>query len=231
MKLGSFDTGIIVGYLVLTVIIGFILTKRAAKGLNSYFMADKKLPFWILGVSDAGGMFDITGTMWLVYIVFVYGLKSIWLPWLWPVFNQIFLMVYMSKWMRRSNVMTGAEWISTRFGSGRGGVLAHLSVVTFALVSVIGFLAYGFAGIGKFLAPFLPWGFSPNTYAIALMLMTAVYVVAGGMYSVVITELLQFTVLTISSVAVAIVAMVKISPKPFRRQCPPVGRTFFSAGI
>ena len=85
-------------------------------------------------------MFDITGTMWLVYIVFVYGLKSVWLPWLWPVFNQIFLMVYMSKWMRRSNVMTGAEWISTRFGSGRGAVLAHLSVVVFALVSVIGFL-------------------------------------------------------------------------------------------
>ena len=60
MKLGAFDTSIIVGYLVLTIIIGFVLTKRAAKGLNSYFMADKKLPFWILGVSDAGGMFDIT---------------------------------------------------------------------------------------------------------------------------------------------------------------------------
>jgi solute:Na+ symporter, SSS family len=220
MKLGLLDTSIIIGYLILTVVIGFVLTKRAAKGLNSYFMADKKLPFWILGVSDAGGMFDITGTMWLVYIVFVYGLKSVWLPWLWPVFNQIFLMVYMSKWMRRSNVMTGAEWINTRFGSGRGAVLAHLSVVTFALVSVIGFLAYGFAGIGKFLAPFLPWGFSPNTYAMSLMLLTAVYVVAGGMYSVVITELLQFTVLTISSVAVAIVAMVKISPEAISAAVP-----------
>jgi Na+/proline symporter len=227
MKLGLIDTSIIIGYLLLTVAIGFVLTKRAAKGLNSYFMADKKLPFWILGVSDAGGMFDITGTMWLVYIVFVYGLKSVWLPWLWPVFNQIFLMVYMSKWMRRSNVMTGAEWINTRFGSGRGAVLAHLSVVTFALVSVIGFLAYGFAGIGKFLAPFLPWGFSPNTYAMSLMLLTAVYVVAGGMYSVVITELLQFTVLTISSVAVAIVAMVKISPEAISAAVPAGWKNLF----
>ena len=227
MKLGSFDTAIIVGYLVLTIIIGFVLTRRAAKGLNSYFMADKKLPYWILGVSDAGGMFDITGTMWLVYIVFVYGLKSVWLPWLWPVFNQIFLMVYMSKWMRRSNVMTGAEWIGTRFGSGRGGVLAHLSVVTFALVSVIGFMAYGFAGIGKFLAPFLPWDFSPNTYAIVLMALTAVYVVAGGMYSVVMTELLQFTVLTISSVAVAIVAMVKVSPEAISAAVPAGWKNLF----
>nr|HQI50244.1 sodium:solute symporter [bacterium] len=157
MTLSPLDIGIVIGYLILTVLIGFIVSKRASKGLNSYFLADKGLPYWILGVSDASGMFDITGTMWLVYVVFVYGLKSVFLPWLWPVFNQVFLMVFMSKWMRRSNVMTGAEWIGTRFGGGRGGVLAHISVVVFALVSVIGFLAYGFAGIGKFLAQFLPW--------------------------------------------------------------------------
>jgi solute:Na+ symporter, SSS family len=220
MKPGHLDISIIVAYLILTVIIGVVLTKRAARGLNSYFLADKGLPFWILGVSDAGGMFDITGTMWLVYIVFIYGLKSVWLPWLWPVFNQVFLMVYLSKWMRRSNVMTGAEWIPTRFGNGRGGVLAHVSVVAFALVSIVGFLAYGFAGIGKFVAPFLPWDFSPNTYAMALMGITSVYVVAGGMYSVVLTELLQFTVLTISSVAVAVVAMVTISPEAIQAVVP-----------
>jgi solute:Na+ symporter, SSS family len=206
MKLGTIDLTIIFGYLVLTVIIGSLLARKASKGLSSYFLADKGLPYWILGVSDASGMFDITGTMWLVYVVFVYGVKSVFLPWLWPVFNQVFLMVYMSKWMRRSNVMTGAEWINTRF-SGKGAVLAHISVVVFALVSVIGFLAYGFAGIGKFLAQFLPWGLPPNVYATILMLITAIYVVAGGMYSVVITELLQFTVLTVSSITVAFVAI------------------------
>jgi hypothetical protein len=53
-------------------------------------------------VSIASGMFDISGTMWLVYLLFIYGLKSIWIPWLWPVFNQIFLMVFLSLWLRRS---------------------------------------------------------------------------------------------------------------------------------
>jgi Na+/proline symporter len=211
MKLGLIDIGIICCYLVLTIIIGFLLTRRASKGLDSYFLADKGLPFWILGVSNASGMFDITGTMWLVYLTFVYGLKGIWIPWLWPVFNQIFLMVFLSKWMRRSNVLTGAEWINTRFGLGKGAVLAHISVVVFALVSVIGFIAYDFAGIGKFAALFLPWDISPDTYAIILMLVTAVYVVAGGMYSVVVTELLQFAVMTVSCVGVAIVAISKTS--------------------
>jgi SSS family solute:Na+ symporter len=211
MKLGLIDIIIILGYLALTIFIGFLLTRRASKGLDSYFLADKGLPFWILGVSNASGMFDITGTMWLVYLTFVYGLKGVWIPWLWPVFNQIFLMVYMSKWMRRSNVLTGAEWINTRFGFGKGAVLAHISVVVFALVSVIGFIAYDFSGVGKFAALFLPWDLSPNTYAMILMLVTAVYVVAGGMYSVVVTELLQFVVMTISCIGVAVVAIVKTS--------------------
>jgi len=33
----------------------------------------------MLGISDASGMFDIAGTMLMVYWLFVYGLKSIWL--------------------------------------------------------------------------------------------------------------------------------------------------------
>ena len=76
---------------------------------------------------------------------------------LWPVFNQIFLMVDPSGWLRRSGVTTGAEWIKFRFGNGLGAQLSHLIVVLFALVSVIGFLSYGFKGIGKFAVDFLPW--------------------------------------------------------------------------
>ena len=55
----------------------------------------------MLGLSNASDMYDVTGTMWLVTLCVVYGLKSIWIPWVWPVFNQIFLMVYLSTWLRR----------------------------------------------------------------------------------------------------------------------------------
>lgn len=227
------DICIIIGYLILTIFIGFLLTKKASKGLDSYFLADKGLPYWVLGVSNASGMFDITGTMWLVYLTFVYGLKGVWVPWLWPVFNQIFLMVFLSKWMRRSNVMTGAEWINTRFGYGKGAMLSHLSVVVFALVSVIGFIAYDFAGVGKFATMFLPWQFSAdpvinaNWYASGLMLITAVYVVAGGMYSVVITELLQFVIMTVSCIAVGIVAMSKTSAASIAAAVPEGWKNLF----
>ncbi len=211
MQLHAIDISIIILYLISTVVVGFLISKKASKNMDSYFLGGKSIPWYILGVSNASGMFDITGTMWLVYLLFVYGLKGVFMPWLWPVFNQIFLMVYLSCWLRRSNVMTGAEWMKTRFGTGTGSQLSHIIIVIFAIVSVIGFLAYGFKGIGKFSSVFLPWDLTPNQYGLIFMGITTLYVVKGGMHSVVLTELIQFGIMTIASIAVGIIAMNQVT--------------------
>jgi SSS family solute:Na+ symporter len=229
MKLHALDLAIIVIYFVAVILIGLWVSRRGSKDLNSYFLGGKTLPWYLLGISNASGMFDISGTMWLVYILFVYGLKSLWLPWLWPTFNQIFLMMFLSAWLRRSNVLTGAEWIQTRFGRGRGANLAHLSVVFFALVNVVGMLAYAFKGIGKFASVMLPWHFTSNTtglftdaniYAVIIMGLTSVYAIKGGMVSVVITEVMQFTILTVTSVAIGLIAVWKVSPETIHKVIP-----------
>jgi Na+/proline symporter len=220
MNLHAIDIAIIVAFLLTSVLVGYWVSHRASRDTKSYFLGGNILPWYVLGVSNASGMFDIAGTMWLVYLLFIYGLKSVWIPWLWPVFNQIFLMVYLSAWLRRSNVTTGAEWITTRFGTGRGSRLSHLIVVIFALFSVIGFLTYGFKGIGKFATDFLPWHFSANQYALVLMAITTIYVVKGGMFSVVITEVLQFCLLSIASIAIGVIAIARVSPEALRRVIP-----------
>ena len=220
MQLHWIDIGIIILYLIATIIVGFWVSKRASKDMKSYFLGGNALPWYMLGVSNASGMFDISGTMWLVYVTVTYGMKGVWLPWVWPVFNQIFLMVYMSIWLRRSNVMTGAEWIQTRFGKGGGATASHIIVVVFALVSVIGFLAYASKGIGKFAGEFLPGHLSDDTYAWILMGITTFYVVKGGMFSVVFTEVIQFCILTIASIAIGIIAMMKVSPDLLNKVVP-----------
>ncbi len=229
MKFHAVDIAIIIGYFAAVIMIGLWVSRRGSKDMDSYFLGGKALPWYMLGVSNASGMFDISGTMWLVYILFVYGLKSLWLPWLWPTFNQIFLMMFVSQWLRRSNVMTGAEWIQTRFGRDTGASLAHLSVVFFALVNVIGLLAYAFKGIGKFAVVMLPWRFpwganpifsDENTYAIIILGLTSLYVVKGGMVSVVITEVMQFTILTVTALVIGCVAMYRVSPDMFAHSIP-----------
>jgi Na+/proline symporter len=251
MQLHWIDVAIIILYLLATIFVGFWVSKRASKDMKSYFLGGNTLPWYMLGISNASGMFDIAGTMWLVYITASCGLKGVWLPWLWPVFNQIFLMVYMSIWLRRSNVMTGAEWIQTRFGKGNGATASHIIVVVFALVSVIGFLAYGAKGIGKFAEVFLPcnlssntspfllhlvgtfdqqtmtWHLSPDTYAFILMGITTFYVVKGGMFSVVFTEVVQFFILTVAAICIGVIAMVKVSPAILDKVVPNGWRDVF----
>lgn len=220
MSLHWIDITIIVAYLLSTILIGLLLKKKASKDIKSYFLGGKTLPWYMLGLSNASGMFDISGTMWMVTLCFVYGLKSIWIPWLWPVFNQIFMMVYLAVWLRRSNVLTGAEWIRTRFGDGPGGKLSHMIVIVFAIIGVLGFLSYGFIGIGKFIQIFVPWEnvspyvpfavseeYVPHFYGVLFTAIATIYVVLGGMYSIVWTDLLQFTIMTFSAFAVGIIAM------------------------
>lgn len=223
MTLHLIDFLIIGAYLLATVMIGFFLKKKAQKNKKSYLLGGNDLPWYMLGLSNASGMFDISGTMWLVTLGFVYGLKSIWIPWLWPVFNQIFLMIFLSIWLRRSNVTTGAEWIQTRFGTGKGASLSHNIVVVYALISCLGFLAYGFIGLGKFMLIFIPWEwvcsvtglpadivapqYIPHLYGLVFTLFATFYAVIGGMISIVWSDMLQYAIMTVASVIIGIIAM------------------------
>ncbi|MEL6975082.1 MAG: sodium:solute symporter family protein [Bacteroidota bacterium] len=216
MTLSYWDVGIVIAYIVGVLVLGFYLSKRASKNLESYFLGGNQLPWYYLGLSNASGMFDISGTMWTVGILFVYGLKSAWLPWLWPVWNQVFVFVYLAIWMRRSNVMTGAEWITFRFGDGKGAKLSHIIIVIFAVISVLGFIAYFFEGIGKYCTSILPWDLafdilgyevsSAKSYALIVCGLTSLYTVKGGMHSVVATEVMQFVIMTIACIGVGIIA-------------------------
>ena len=220
MKLAGIDIGIIIVYLLATVLIGLFLKKRAEKSKNDYLLGGNSMPWYMLGLSNASGMFDISGTMWLVTLLFVYGIKSAWIPWLWPVFNQIFLMVFLSMWLRRSNVTTGAEWIGTRFGFGTGAKMSHTIVILFAIIMGLGYLAYGFIGVGKFVEIFIPWEFTaqfvpfvvapeyvPHFYGIILTCFAVFYALIGGMLSIVWTDLIQYILMAISSIVIGIIAM------------------------
>ena len=235
MQLSSLDITILILYLISVVLLGVFVSRMAKRSTRGYFLGGNQISWPFLGLSNASGMFDISGTMWMVYLLFIYGLKSVYIPWLWPSFNQVFLMVFLSIWLRRSGVMTGAEWIRFRFGDSAGANLSHFIVVIFALLSVLGFLAYGFIGIGKFAAIFLPWELhvDPRTneiiYGLIITALTAIYVVKGGMISVVFTEVLQFLIMTVACVAIGVIAMQQVSPEMLN-QVIPDGWTSISIG-
>src|SRR6187402_1109538 len=227
MRLTLLDISIVLIYLATMLMVGWYYKNKAKQNKESYLMGGKKLPWYMLGLSDASDMFDISGTMWMVALCFVYGLKSIWIPWLWPVFNQVFMMMFLSKWLRRSNANTGAEWLQTRFGlKGKGVTGSHIIVIAFALISCLGFLAYGFVGLGKFMQIFIPWDivkdyvpftisekYVPHFYGIVFTLFAMFYSIIGGMHSIVLGDAIKYGIMTIACIAIAVIAMQHLNGK------------------
>ncbi len=224
MQLRTIDYFVILLYLVAVSSLGIVLRNRGKKSKDDYLLGGKNLPWWMLGISNASGMFDISGTLWMVSIMFVYGVKSIWLPWLWPVFNQVFMFVFLAAWLRRSNVTTGAEWMLFRFGDTQRASRAHAIIIVFALVSCLGFMAYGFIGLGKFieifipfqlLEPYIPFTVAPeyvaHFYGIIFTLIAMFYAVMGGMTSIVWADIIQYAFMAVGSVTVAVIAAMELS--------------------
>lgn len=216
------DVLIIALYILLTLGVGIWVSKKASKGLDSYFLGGKTIKWYYLGLSNGSGMFDVSGTAWMVGILFLYGAKSFMFMWMWPIWNQIFIMIFLAAWIRRSNIMTGSEWILTRFGDDRPGRASHLIVAIFAVVASIGFIAYFFEGVGKFMTIILPWEIpliinnslvltSDQSYAMLIIFLTTIYTVKGGMFSVVATEVLQYGIMVIAGILIAVYSFITIT--------------------
>lgn len=208
------DVSIIVLYILITLFVGIWVSKKASKGLKSYFLGGNDIKWYFLGLSNGSGMFDVSGTAWMVGILFLYGVKSFMFMWMWPIWNQIFVMMFLAVWIRRSNIMTGSEWILTRFGDGKAGRASHIIVAIFAIVAAIGFIAYFFEGVGKFMTIILPWDMtlviadvslltSAQSYALIIIILTTIYTIKGGMFSVVATEVLQYLIMVLAGLIVA----------------------------
>jgi solute:Na+ symporter, SSS family len=226
----SIDYSIILLYFLIVILFGFWYQKRASKNLESYFLGGKNIHWLPLAMSGSVSTFDITGTMWIVSILFVLGMKSMWHHWMWGVYMAAFFMAYMGKWVRRSNVMTAAEWMKTRFGEDTGGRLARTAYAIMAIVTLTSFIGYAYQGIGKFASVYISLepvaslisndtisqfvlNHQPDILAIVVMGITTLYVILGGLYSVVVTDVIQTTVLTLGSVFIAYIAWSKLNPE------------------
>ncbi len=233
MNLSLLDQLIVVVYLAAIMGIGFAMKRKAAKGMSSYFLGGRQLPWWALAMSGSSSYFDITGTMWIVSTFIALGLKGMWVHMLWGFPITAFYLAYMGKWIRRSDAMTGAEWMKTRFGTNKAGDIARLSYTLFAILTITALLGYGAIGMGKFGAIFLhfePWVFSFGDYvftltsanicAFLILGVTGAYVILGGFHGIVRVEIVQTIVLSAGAIVFAIIGYLHFNAAEFATKVP-----------
>ncbi len=205
MNLHWMDLALITAYLVLVAMIGFWVQKRATEHLDGYYLAGRDVPWWMLGLSGCSSYIDIGGTMALVGAMFYLGLKSIWLThifWGWLII--CFYMAFQAKYIRRSGVMTFAEWNQTRFGDDRDAEYARIAAALFLLVLMIFNLMFMAVGTGKFAEEFLP--LSRWQSALIVFGVVGIYVTLGGFIGVILTDVFQTSLIAIGALIVGIMA-------------------------
>jgi SSS family solute:Na+ symporter len=154
--MATIDYVIIVTYLGMIVMIGLMLQKRASSGIDSYFLGNRGLPWWALGASGMASNMDVSGTMINTAWVFALGTAGLFLEIRGGVtLIMAFLMIFMGKWNRRAQVMTMAEWMRFRFGSGTEGKTARIVTAISVIVITCALITYMAVGSGKFVSTFL----------------------------------------------------------------------------
>ena len=195
--MSTIDYGIILVYLTTIVLIGLRMQRKAGRNIDSYFLGEKKLPWWALASSGMSSNLDISGTMIIAALIYALGAKGFYIEIRGGVtLIMAFLMIYMGKWNRRSGAMTLAEWMKLRFGEGRPGQAARLVAAISSIIMTVAMVTYFALGGGKFLDQFLGignyLGLPSEFWAATLLISIAmVYTVASGLYGVVWTDVFQ----------------------------------------
>lgn len=203
--ISSLDYIVIFVYTAILVLMGILLVKKAAGGLEDYFLGGRKLPWYFLGCSGMASWFDLTGTMVITSFLFMIGPQALYVGFRGDaVLILIFLLCFTAKWHRRSGVITGAEWMQFRFGAGRDADAARLLTAIVSILPVIGLIAYLMKGTGLFLSMFFP--FSPEVCAGALIFIAVIYTMMSGFYGVVISDVIQSVLIFVSALVLGICA-------------------------
>ena len=201
----AIDYTIIAVYITILVALGVYLQKKAGKGIDSFFLGDRGMPWWALGASGMSSNFDVAGTMIIVAMIYAIGLKGFFIELRGGiVLIMAFLMIFMGKWNRRAQVMTLAEWMELRFGKDNAGNWARVIAAVANLVFAIAIITYFAQGGGIFLGSILDIDNDIAMYGIVGL--ASIYTVTSGLYGVVYTDVVQGVLVFIAIVATCSIA-------------------------
>jgi len=212
--MSTLDLLIIAVYFSGMLAVGIYHSRRASSSIRSYFLGENRGKWWMLAASGAASNFDVAGTMFLVSLFYVTGLRGFWMLWSWSFFNAAFLMVYMAMWIRRTGVVTAVELMNARFGDGRDGRMARSAGAVLMVTFLVFSIGYAFAGLSKFVPVLIP-GIGPEEarlLTIAVMTVTTAYVMLGGFSGVVLADVIQLVLSSTAGLAIGGLVFVKLDP-------------------
>jgi len=201
VKLSGVDLAIIAIYFLLVLAIGFYL-KRFANTGEDFFLAGREMTAWVAGlafVSANLGSLELLGWAGNAY---QYGIMAAHWYWVGAIPAMVFLGIVMMPFYYISKTHSVPGYLQLRYGSAASG----LSAITFAVMTILmsGVNMYAMAVVMKVV---LGWDINFSIWVSSLTV--GVYVAAGGLFSAIFNEVLQFFLIWFGAMLIPILGMVE----------------------
>src|SRR5215469_7558541 len=201
VRLSGVDLAIISFYFLLVLAIGFYL-KRFANTGEDFFLAGREMTAWVAGlafVSANLGSLELLGWAGSAY---QYGIMAAHWYWVGAIPAMVLLGLVMMPFYYISKTHSVPGYLKLRYGSEA----SFLSGITFAVMTILmsGVNMYAMAVVMKVV---LGWDINFSIWVSSLTV--GVYVAAGGLFSAIFNEVLQFFLIWFGALLIPILGMIE----------------------
>jgi SSS family solute:Na+ symporter len=201
ISLSTVDLAIVAIYFVAVLGIGFYL-KRFAKSGEDFFLAGREMTAWVAGLSFLSanlGSLELLGWAGASY---QYGILAAHWYWIGAIPAMVFLGVVMMPFYYISKTHSVPGYLQLRYGPAASG----LSAITFAVMTILmsGVNMYAMAVVMKVV---LGWNIHFSIWVSSLTV--GIYVAAGGLFSAIFNEVLQFFLIWFGALLIPILGLIE----------------------
>ncbi|MGB5981580.1 MAG: sodium:solute symporter family protein [Nonlabens sp.] len=197
MKLQIVDFCIVIGFFILSLAIGIFVSKRSTSSSSSFFLSDRNMPWWLLGVSMVATTFAADTPNLVTGLVRDKGVSSNWVWWSFLLTGMLTVFFYARLW-RRSGITTDLEFYELRYSGKSAAFLRGFRAIYLGVIFnivVMATVCLAAIKIGHVMFDFK----SHETLLIACVV-TLLYSLLGGLKGVLITDFVQFLIAMVGSI-------------------------------
>ena len=194
------DYLIIAVYIVASFAIGNYYMRRAGSSLDEYFLSGRRTSWWLIGLSMVATNYAIDYPLAITKLVAKNGIMGTWYVWSLAIAG-IATTFFFSRLWRRARVVTDAELIKYRYSGKIGDALRIFKGVYFGVIINCFVLGWIFRALMKVMTVVTPW----NQWHILtfFVVVTMIYTMTGGLSAVIMTDCVQYVMITISAIVFA----------------------------
>lgn len=206
------DWAIIIGYILFALGLGIYFSKRAGKDMDEFFISGRNLPWWLAGTSMVATTFAADTPLAVTGIVVEDGIAGNWLWWNAVLSGMLATFLFARLW-RRSEIITDVEFTELRYSGPSASFLRGFRALYIGLPINCITMGWVILAMQKIVVLTLNLPDTTSTKVIVVLvclLIAGIYCALSGFWGVVMTDIVQFGMAMVGSIALAIIAVNKI---------------------